>query len=223
MNAWLEVVLVSLVLTNLVVLGSSRLASCIRVVAIQGTILGALPLLVHAHDITVRTIALSVGSFALKGVAFPWLLFRALRDSDARREVEPLIGYTVSILWGVLSLAIAFWLASRLTLPCPAPTPLLIPAAFSTIFIGLFLIVSRRKAITQVLGYLVLENGIYAFGVALATEEPWLVEMGVLLDVFVAVFVMGIMIFHISREFDHIDVDRLASLKDWTRRWRRAP
>ena len=73
---------------------------------------------------------------------------------------------------------------------------------------------SRRKALTQVMGYLVLENGIYLFGITLGREAPLLVEMGVSLDVFVAVFVMGIIIFHISREFDHIDVDQLASLKD---------
>ena len=75
-------------------------------------------------------------------------------------------------------------------------------------------IVSRRKAIMQTLGYLAMENGIYAFGLAFAVEEPLLVEMGVLLDVFVAVFVMGIAIHHISREFDHIDTDRLSALKD---------
>jgi hydrogenase-4 component E len=78
----------------------------------------------------------------------------------------------------------------------------------------LLLIVSRRKAVTQTLGYLAMENGIYAFGLAFAVEEPLLVEMGVLLDVFVAVFVMGIAIHHISREFDHIDTDRLSALKD---------
>jgi len=66
----------------------------------------------------------------------------------------------------------------------------------------------------QVVGYLVLENGSYIFGVALAQDEPFLVEMGVLLDIFVAVFAMGIAIFHINREFDHIDVDQLTSLKD---------
>jgi hydrogenase-4 component E len=93
-------------------------------------------------------------------------------------------------------------------------SPLVLPLALATILIGLFLIVSRRKAIMQVVGYLVLENGVFIFGVALAQEEPFLVEMGVLLDVFVAVFIMGIMIFHISREFDHIDVDQLTSLKD---------
>ena len=88
------------------------------------------------------------------------------------------------------------------------------PAALFTILVGLFLIVSRRKALNQVLGYLVLENGIYAFGVAPgAASVPLLVELGVLLDVFVAVFVMGIAIYHINREFDHIDADQLDRLK----------
>lgn len=81
--------------------------------------------------------------------------------------------------------------------------------------VGFFLIVSRRIALSQVLGYLVLENGIYILGVALVHEQPFLVELGVLLDVFVGVFVMGIMMFHINREFDHIDVHRLAKLTDF--------
>jgi len=91
---------------------------------------------------------------------------------------------------------------------------LLVPVALSSILIGLFLIVSRKKAVNQVLGFLVLENGIFTFGVGLVRELSLLVELGVLLDVFVAVFVMGIMIFHISREFDHLDTDRLSTLKD---------
>ena len=86
--------------------------------------------------------------------------------------------------------------------------------ALFTIATGLAIIVSRRKAVTQVVGYLAMENGIYVFGAAFAIREPLLVEMGVLLDVFVAVFVMGIMIHHIGREFDHIDTDRLSVLKD---------
>ena len=70
---------------------------------------------------------------------------------------------------------------------------------------------------TQALGYLVFENGIYGFGIAVAGEAPLLVEMGVLLDLFVAVFVMGIIIFHIQRDFSHIDVDRLAPASDLER------
>jgi hydrogenase-4 component E len=83
-----------------------------------------------------------------------------------------------------------------------------------TILTGLFVICSRRKALTQVLGYLVMENGVCVFGSALAVEAPLPVELGVLLDVSVAVFVMGIVIFHINREFDHIDTDRLSILRD---------
>jgi hydrogenase-4 component E len=89
-----------------------------------------------------------------------------------------------------------------------------VPAAFFSILSGLFLIISRRTALSQVIGYLVLENGIYTFGISLVQEEEFLVELGVLLDVLVGVFVMGITLFHISREFDHIDVDRLSALKD---------
>jgi hydrogenase-4 component E len=90
----------------------------------------------------------------------------------------------------------------------------LLPCALFTTLTGLMMIVSRKNALTQVAGYLVMENGVYAFGAALAVEEPLLVEMGVLLDVFVAVFVMGITVYQISREFDHIDTDRLSELKD---------
>jgi len=87
--------------------------------------------------------------------------------------------------------------------------------AIFTMMTGLLLLTTRRKALTQVVGYLALENGIYTFGVAVARDgSPWLVELGILLDVFVAVFVMGIAIFHISREFDHIDADQLTALKD---------
>jgi hydrogenase-4 component E len=92
-------------------------------------------------------------------------------------------------------------------------SPLIVPVAFFTIMSGLFLIISRKKALTQVLGYLDQENGIYAFGVALVRQQPMLVELGILLDIFVAVFVMGIAMFHINREFDSIDTDQLSRLR----------
>ena len=109
----------------------------------------------------------------------------------------------------------SFWLSANMEVPHAAQSPLILPAALSTTLLGLLIIVIRRTAITQTLGYLVMENGIYIFGVAMASEQPFLVEMGVLLDVFVAVFVMGIIIFHISRDFDEkADVDQLSELKD---------
>src|SRR5262249_13957663 len=101
MNTLVNIILVLLLLTNLMLLGSSRLGFCIRVVALQGIGLGLLPLLLPEHEIMLRTILLVVGSITLKGIVFPWMLFRALRNANVRHEVEPFIGYSVSLLSGL--------------------------------------------------------------------------------------------------------------------------
>ena len=147
----------------------------------------------------------------VKGFLLPWLLARAMRDADTAREIEPLISYNLSVMIGAVALGVSLWLGQRLPLPNQPTSFLLVPAAFFTCLVGFILLTTRRKAITQVLGYLTLENGVYAFGAAVALDMPILVELGILLDVFVGVFVMGIAIFHISRQFDHIDTDRLVS------------
>jgi len=213
-GAGVEAVLALLVITDLLLLGSSRLRSCIRVVAIQGVVVSLLPLLLHGGEGVSRAWALTVGGVAVKGTIFPWLLLRVLREAGVRREVEPFVGHTLSVLVGASSLVFALWVDTRLHLPATlAGSPLTVPVGLATLLIGLFVIVSRRKAITQVLGYIVVENGIYAVGVALVGGVPLLVELGVLLDVFVAVFIMSIAAYHISREFDHIDVDQLDRLR----------
>jgi hydrogenase-4 component E len=214
LSALVDPILVFVVLVDLTLLGMSRLGACVRLSAAQGIALGALPLLVAADGVGARVVLFALAFFVMKGVVFPRLLLRAIRSADVRVEDEPIVGYAASIAAGIVILALSFWMAARFELPRPAASPLVVPLALATILIGLFLIVSRRKALMQVVGYLVLENGIFIFGIALAKEQPLLVEMGVLLDVFVAVFVMGIAIFHISREFDHIDVDQLSALKD---------
>jgi hydrogenase-4 component E len=215
MTVLTEATLVLLALSTLLLLGSSRLVRCIRIVAVQGLLLGLLTLTAESSHSFLRLTLLAVAIVALKGAAFPWLLSRVLSETEARREVEPFISYNVSLLFGTATLAASLWLSARLPLPSPPVSPLLVPVALFVTLAGLFLIVSRRKALTQVLGYLVLENGIYTFGVGVVRGTPVVVELGVLLDVFVAVFVMGIAIFHINREFDHIEADQLAALTDW--------
>ena len=211
MSAWVDFLLVLIVLTNLRMLGGSRLISCIQGAGAQGLLVGLLVLAAHAGRLDPRVVALAVTITTLKGVAFPWLLTRAVRETRSRREVEPFVGYIASLIAGVLLLLFGIWLSGRLPLPSHVASPLGGPVAFSTALIGLFLVVSRRKALMQVVGYLVLENGIFMFGVLFVRETPWLMELGVMLDLLVGVFVMGITIFHINETFDHIDTDRLAS------------
>jgi hydrogenase-4 component E len=214
MHIWSDTLIVLLILTNLWLLGSSRLNACIRIVAVQGIVLGLLALTANIHDLTPRVVIQLAFSTTLKSVIFPWLLMRAVREAHVRREVEPYVGPTLSLLAGIALLGLSLWIGSRLRLPGPMQASLGTPAAFFTILVGFFLVVSRKTAVSQVLGYLALENGIYTFGMAFAESQPLLVEMGILLDIFVAVFVMGITIYQINREFDHIDTDRLSILKD---------
>jgi hydrogenase-4 component E len=217
MNQLVNALLVLLLLTDFLLLASSRLAACIRAVAIQGILLGLLAITAQNGKLSVVGVLLPTISAAVKGFLLPWLLLRAMRDADTVREVEPLISYNLSVMTGAVALAVSLWLGQRLPLPNQPTSFLLVPTAFFTCLVGFVLLVTRRKAITQVLGYLTLENGVYAFGAAVALDMPVLVELGILLDVFVGVFVMGIAIFHISRQFDHIDTDRLASLSDRVR------
>jgi hydrogenase-4 component E len=214
MHSLLDTLMVLLVFTNLRILGLSRINASIRTVAAQGVLLGLVALVANADHLTGRILLIAVAGIALKGIVFPVLLFRALRAAKIRREVEPFVGYIPSVLAGVAAFLVSLWVAARLPLPGRPPSDLIVPAALSTLFVGLLVIVSRKKALSQTLGYLVFENGVYAFGVGVAYEAPALVEMGILLDVFVAVFVMGIIVFHIAREFDSIDTTRLATLKE---------
>ena len=135
--------------------------------AVQGVALGFLPLILNNWDMEVHLVSFSVVIISIKGIAFPWMLNRTLRELATQREIEPFIGYGISIIAGTIALVTCMWLSSRLPFPEPLMSPLIVPVAFFTIMSGLFLIISRKKALTQVLGYLVLENGIYAFGVAL--------------------------------------------------------
>jgi hydrogenase-4 component E len=212
MTSLAEVVLLLVVLADFAVLATARLSACIRAIAFQGILLGALPLLLHPA-LSLHTVALGVGTAVIKAGVLPWFLRWAIREASVRREVEPLVGYMTSMLLGAAALAIAFAVADALPLP-QAATDLLIPVALVTVIVGLIVLITRTKAITQVVGYLMLENGIYLFGLTQSARVPFLVEIGVLLDVFVGVFIMGIVVFHINREFDSISAANLSELRD---------
>jgi hydrogenase-4 component E len=212
MQTTAELLLLVVVLTDFAVLGTSRLRTCIRAVAAQGLLLGLLPLALASH-LTVHVGALAAGTLLVKAVLLPWFLVWAIREAAVRREVEPVVGFIASLLLGAAALALAFAISARL----PAGgvvEPLLVPVALATVMIGLVVLTTRRKALTQVVGYLILENGIYLFGLTQTESVPFLLEVGVLLDIFAGVFIMGIVVFHINREFDSLDSARLTELKD---------
>lgn len=212
MKAQLLIILV--LLTNLKLLASSRLGASIRTVGLQGVLLGLLPLLIEDTPWHWRILILSAGTIFLKGYVFPRLLFNAMTSANVRREIQPYVGYVASLIFALIALGISFWLGYSLPLPQVGFFKLLVASSFFGIFTGFFLIVTRRKAISQVLGFLLIENGVFSFGAGIIGFTSLLVEIGILLDIFAAVFVMAITVFHISQECDHMDVDKLSLLKD---------
>jgi hydrogenase-4 component E len=204
-------ILVLVLILNIILLARSRLEACIQTVALQGVLLGILPLAAFpGESFSLHLILMAAVGCLVKGWVLPRMLARAVREVRIRREMEPFVSYNISLVMGLFALGLSGWVGWHLPLPKSDISPLLVPVAIFTVFVGLFLVVARRNALNQTLGYLVFENGIFVFGVSIAREQPMLVEMGVLLDLLVGVFVMGIMVFQIQQQFDHIDVDRLA-------------
>lgn len=212
MSSFADELLILVMLINLVMLGTSRLIFSIRAVAVQGVILGILPGLIHPFS--GHLAAITVGIILTKGIIIPYLISDAIRKAQIRREVEPFIGYVPTLLIGAAFTAVSFAFADKLPLAPEHQDLLFVPAAIATLLTGFLILTTRRKAISMVIGYLVLENGIFVFGLLLTEAMPVMIEAGALLDLLVGIFVMGIVINHISREFSSIDTSRLRTLKE---------
>ncbi len=217
MKNMIDIIMVVILLSVLFSLASTRLISLIKIMAVQGIMVSLLPLLLEHHS--------SMGSGGLiffqvmiliKGALIPGLLYVALRRISIKREIEPIVGYHASLFAGLIIILLSVFITDRLHLTMPSGHELLLTTAITTMSGGFFLMMSRRKAITQVIGYLMLENGIYLIGTALTKHSHtiYVVEFGVLLDLLVGVMVMGIILHNINDAFDDIDTDLLNRLKD---------
>ncbi len=199
---------------NLVALGSSRLPTLIRAMSVQGMLLGVMPLLLEHGNLDWRVIAVALATVAGKGVVIPGLLRRAMRAANIEREIKPFIGFVPSLLLGAVGTIAAVALARALPLLPEHAGTLLVPGSLAAILTGFILLIGRAKAISQVCGYLILENGIYLFGLLLIHSTPLLVESGILLDVTVGVFIIGIIVDRIQRAFDSLDTRKLTTLRE---------
>lgn len=198
---------------NFVVLAMSRIRGVISAVALQGMLLGILPLLIHP-ELRFRNFLLVAATVALKGFVIPGFLVHAMREANIQHEVKPVVNFMSSLLLGALGTGLAMVFAHTLPLAKEHADLLLVPASLATVWTGFLMLTTRKKAIMLVLGYLLLENGIFLFGLLLLEAMPFLVEVGVLLDLFTGVFVMGIIIHRINREFASISTEHLSELKE---------
>lgn len=210
-----ELLLALLLVSCLMLAVSSRLLHCIRLVSFQGILLGILPLTM-ANTYGEVHIVMPMINLAVKGIILPFMLCYAMKKANIKRELEPSVGYSLSAAVILILALFSFFLADRLGIPSAASgvRETALAASFALVMSGLFIVIARKKALTQVIGFLVFENGITLFGSAVMREHPWIVELGILLDVLVLVFIMVIAINQISRAFEHVDSDRLNQLDD---------
>ena len=160
-----------------------------------------------------RLYGLTAVMAAVKGIIVPWLLLKAMREADVPRQIDPIGGLTPTLIVAAIGTALAIIFSKNLTHEGQSGG-MVVPTALATVFAGFLLLSLRREVLTQVIGYLVLENGIFIFGLLLVTAIPIMVELGVLLDLFVGVFVMGILVNHVSRALPSASTEHMTTLRE---------
>lgn len=213
-----EALLALTLLSALLSLTSHRLITLIYTMAFQGILISLVPIFYEHHEaMSIGSVFILIAMLLIKGFFIPGLMLAAVKRVKIRREVVPIIGYNASLFIGLIFIMASAFIADRIAGSLSSDnSTLIIITAITTLASGLFLLMNRYKAITQVVGYMMMENGIYLFGTALAkqTHTQYIVEFGVLLDILVGVMVMGIVLNNINTNFNNIDTDQLQYLKD---------
>lgn len=209
-----DILIILLGTSMLYVFAVSRLEAYVKTLTLQGFILFLLIILDIRELNWLNIIFLGVETLIIKTIVIPLLLLRATRKNETNREVEPYISQFYSVLIGIgifiFGFAAAFWSAKT----GGEIKPLFFGVSIVMIVSSLFLIINRKKIITHILCYMMLENGIFLLSLSVANEMPMLVNMGVLLDLFVAIYLFVIFFNKIQEMYDGSHVDVLTELKD---------
>jgi hydrogenase-4 component E len=195
-------------------LSQRRIVTLVNLLAVQGALLCAATLLLawRTHETHLYLSALL--TLGLKVVFLPWLLHRLIRRLDVYWDSEPLINSSATMLFGLLIVIFAFGLAQPIAALASTATRNAIGIAVAVVLLSFLTMITRRKAMAQVVGFLSMENGLF-FGAMSATYGmPMIVELGIALDVLVAMLVLGVFFFQIREQFDSLDLHHLESLKE---------
>jgi hydrogenase-4 component E len=209
----LDTILSLVLLSILFSFGSSLLPGLIKVLAFQGIIVSIVPLFM-GHDMSTDVIIFTLVTMIIRGVIIPLCIYLAIKKVAIRREVEPIIGYNASILIGLGLIAAASLVSRNFVVPSISDSALLLPTTITLLVAGMFLLIARRNAIAMVLGYIMMENGIYLVGTTFSVRALHIVEFGILLDVLAAVMIMAIILQNIKHTFDNMDTALLRTLKE---------
>lgn len=186
----------------------------VRVFAVQSALIAILSAVVALYTGSSELLAVGLALCLVKTVMIPRVLNRLVANIGVQRFAAPYLNTAPALIVAALLTILAFYIMAPIAVSNPLPTGDAIPLAFACVLIGLFIMVNRRRAVTQVLGFLVLENGIFLLALLATYGVPFIVELGVFLDILVAVLIMEVFVYRIKDNFDSIDVARLRELKE---------
>ena len=203
-----------MLLLSFAMLSQRRIVSLVNLYAIQGAVLAATTLVVAWRTGEGHLYFSAILTIALKVVFLPWLLHRLIRRLQVYWDTEPLLNISGTMLLGLVIVVFAFALAQPITHLANTAMRDAVGIAIAVVLLAFLMMITRRKAMSQVVGFLSMENGLF-FGAMSATYGmPMVVELGVALDVLVAMLVLGVFFFQIREQFDSLDLHHLESLKE---------
>jgi hydrogenase-4 component E len=205
----------AMLLTAVLVLWLRELAVIVRVFALQGLALAALVGVLAAHERSVELALVAAGVLVLRAGLLPHLLRRALAGAgEARRETRPLVNVPASLLAAAALTMLAYAVSRPLVELAPSPATQAVPVGVTMVLLGFFVLVTRRLALSQVVGFLLMDNGITAVGFLTTSGTGLVVELGVSLDVLLAVLVLQVLTARMRETFGDTDLDELRELRD---------
>jgi len=207
MQLFIALILVS----TFMILGSTRLYSCVRAFGIQSFLLACVATVVGISTGKIDLYIVALLTLIIKAAVIPYIFIYIIREIKVKREIDLYVGISPSLIIGGMLVVISYYLIRSISVITELSS-FALSASMSLVSIGLFIMISRKKAIMQMLGILIMENGLFLGAISLTNGMPLLVELGIFFDVLIGVLIMGILIFRINKTFETIDTDMLKNL-----------
>ena len=210
----IDILAVLMLMSTIVLIGSSRLRVCIWAYALRSFVLALVSGLI-AYFSGIHHIYVATGvSVALKVIVIPSFLFYIINKIKIKEDVESFINYTLSLLIACGLILIAYYATESILKFENVFMRHCLPVSLAITLLGFFVMISRKKAITQILGLLAMEDGLFFAALSTSYGMPLVVELGVFFDILVSVIIMGIYVYRIKETFDTIDTDSLRELRE---------
>ena len=208
----INILLIAFTISLIYIAMANRMLTFIRIIAFQGLLLFGVAFVELIEINVINLVFVLLETIIIKAIAIPLFLKFILDRNKITREAEPYVSNFVSVVFVTLIILGSFFLANAIQESYVRKIFFIV--ALSALFTGLYIIITRRKILTHVMGFMVLENGVFVLSIAVGSEMPMLVNTGILLDIFVSVILLGIFADKIGDVFEEQDVEQLRNLKD---------